>query len=238
MSDLSRHIPVIALTVLFAVSMYYMYRSLTSVSHRVENLSQELYYGLNSVTELAAKLEGTSGSLQTEIHSELPQQSVAAVITPDDVLVSGIIPDDAQSVDSADIVISGGKASPERRTQKTQKTQKKESPSPVEQSFSSQVDNLDDVNAYIGKLEEKFVNRPDAGPETVNDDDDTASIGSEVSSISALNGKKRVPPYAARNFDLGHKEVYNGKEFSVIKTKSGSIRWSKATPLSTSDQDS
>lgn len=236
MSELSRHIPLIALTILFAVSMYYVYRSLTAVSHRVENLSQELYYGLNSVTELAAKMEGTSsGSLEPMVPSVVPMQTTAAVITPDDVLVSGIIPDDAKSVESADIVVNGGKAASEKTDRRTSN---KRNTSPVQQTSqlpqeqqvtqSAQEDTMDDVNAYIGKLEEKFVNRPEPNN---NDDDDIASVGSEVSSVSALNGKKKVPPYAAKSFPLGYKQEWNGKVYETIRTRAGSIRWSKAMPL-------
>lgn len=247
MSDLSRHIPLIALTVLFGVSIYYIYKSMTAVSHRVENLSQELYYGLNSVTELAARIEGTSPSLKPTVPPAVPSQSTSAVINPDDVLVSGIIPDDAKSVGSADIVVSGGKATPEKPpADKTKKSKQDRKPAQVPQSSQApqtssepqdtQEDAMADVNAYIGNLEEKFVNRQ--GPDANNDDDDAASIGSEVSSVSALNGKKRVPPYAAKMFDVGHRQAHQGKMFEVIKTKSGSVRWSGAKPMTKEEESS
>lgn len=282
MSDLSRHIPLIALTVLFAVSMYYVYRSLSSVSHRVESLSQELYYGLNSVTELSAKLEG-SASPSNVSSTAAPRETV---IAPNDVLVSGMSsPDDAQSIESADIIVTGGRANldacqidevgtfsndgsgnldSESITGNVLKNKKKASQSvvrPKEKSpttnmhvdQSSQTPNLyvdapmaesvdpqdvamDDVNAYIGKLEEKFVNRNNHGAEGNNDDDDAGSVGSEISSISALNGKKRVPPYAAKNFPLGHRQEHNGKMFEVIKTKGNSIRWGKAMPMTSAEE--
>ena len=230
---ISRHIPLIALTVIFAISMYYVYSNLTSMSHRLENLSQELYYGMNSVTEIIAKLdEGKSSPSQHDNFrpSEQSPKHFQRIHQPVDLKDLRENLDDAKSVASADIIITSGSGSILNDLQrKTDNRMIQDDKTPYNRPVISEIDahdSAEDINSYIGNLEDKFVNGN-------NHDDDAASIGSQISSVNALSNKKKVPPFAANKFKIGWLQKYNGHLFEVIKTKGerSAVRWGRAQPI-------
>ena len=102
---------------------------------------------------------------------------------------------------------------------------------------TAQLDKKDPADG-AGSSEESGSNpepRVEERAKVVTRNDDTESLASDggKSTASAFVSRKRVPPYSAKNFDIGHEEPYNGKTFTVIKTKgTGVIRWSRGVPTS------
>lgn len=86
-----------------------------------------------------------------------------------------------------------------------------------------------DENHYIDALED-YIKKGEPRPDQDADEEEDAASDS-MSTASAFNNRKKCPPYAAKQFDIGHAEIYNGKKFFVIRNSKGVIRWSRAHPL-------
>lgn len=86
-----------------------------------------------------------------------------------------------------------------------------------------------DENHYIDALED-YIKKGEPRPEQDAEEEEDAASDS-MSTASAFNNRKKCPPYAAKQFDIGHAEIYNGKKYYVIKTKSQIVRWSRAHSL-------
>lgn len=226
MTSLLRNLPVILLAVLLAVCVYFLYSNINHVSDRLDQISHELYYSINSVNDLTSRLgelgvvkeattvlgQGTERPLPGELGDADP---AFPTVTE---LVEGQTAGDeqfAESVDSEDIRMagSGDRAGAEDLSKLAQNAAAVHLPPEDHDSVEHHIDNL-----------ANFVKK----------NEDNESVTSEVSSASALQTRKKVPPYPAKNFDIGHEEVYGGKVFSVIRSKAGVTRWSGAKPISSS----
>ncbi len=228
MSGISRHFPVIALTIIFGISMYFVYTNLNRISYRIENLSQELFYGMNSVTEIAAKIDDKQVSPSLHYQPVSPKSSGGRPFPQSN--IGNEEAQDARSVASADIIISSGLGSlindAERRSVKSPAKPIYDRPIISEIDDSADAD----IESYIDNLEDKFLNK---NPKDIQPDDDVASIGSQISSVNAMSNKKKVPPFAANQFRIGWLQKYNGKLYEVIRTKGerSAVRWGKAQPI-------
>lgn len=252
MPELTRHIPVIALTIMLTVSLIYFYRNLTMINERLENFSQEFYYGMNSVNEITSTIQNKRRESPQSLYDDVCPTNSSEMINNDTRLseendIGGL--DEVRSADSDDVMITSISSSPENYSKSSKDTKKGVSQSkqkknrdtaPKELLSQNQADTptklgtsqslpdsvpdvSKDVDAYIENLQEKF---GDSLPNSSRPaDEDATSIDSEVSTVNQLNGRKKVPPYPAKNFPEGHTENWNGNIYPVIVTKTGSKRW-------------
>ncbi len=254
MSSLLRNLPVIILAVAVTACVYFLYQNINNVSDRLDQISHELYYSINSVNDLTSRL-GEMGIVKEDIpatekakeNTEMGQETAQQQPTQKDPasspklhefptiteLVEGQHPEDedmAESVLSHDVKFMPNQPSENRYppTQREQPDQDefKEVSIPTSKSKGKRDAPSETVQDYIGNLE-NFVKK--------NDDADSVAA-SEISSASALQTRKKVPPYAAKTFDVDHEEEYEGKLFRVIRTKTGVVRWSGAKPLNSADE--
>ena len=245
MISVIRNLPVILLAVVLGAALYVAYTSYNTINSRVDHISQELYYNINSVNELSARLSTVAELVGAPPLAPKPgsgsgsdKESVEGVLeVGSQGSVCDISPDDAESVAAEDVrvVSSGDAADPDAEPfvevlQSDAASPPPPSPRGLMLSRHQELDSFppeapaadpeEDISTYIGQLE-KYV----------KSSDDTESIGSEVSSVSQLTPKRRVPPYSAKTVELGTTVEWDGGLFSSIKTKSGSTRWSKKMPL-------
>lgn len=216
MSSLVRNLPVLALAAAVAVSLYYVYRSMSMLNSRVDQLSQELYYSLDSMT--------------TSKPSSPRSKKKGSVAVVTDAVPEG--DDVVSSVDSEDIQINDAGLPPgpvERRL-----------PVPA----AAPQDDFESLQRYIKDAAEvspeggeaapaatpRAAGEPnksdgdDAGPDGGEDaNDDDSDRGSIVSTLTS--SKKYVPPFSAKSVDLGTVVEHNGKSWASTKTKAGAIRW-------------
>ena len=230
-NTLLRNLPVLLLAIILGASLYVAYNAYNAMNCRVDHLSQELYYNINSVNDVATKLsEIESGHVSLAGVSGPCSRSNDGVL---EVASSGsehdLCAEDADSVDDGDVrVISSGetpqgalnsKATPSS-IQVLQECVEPECSDEDDVEQQEQPSGNEEVSTYIGQLENYL-----------RSSDDTESVESEISTVSALNGRKKCPNYSSKSVPLGTEVEWNDRIYTSILTKNGVHRWSGGVPI-------
>lgn len=195
-SPLMRNIPLLLTTAGILLCLYVMWKHITRLEKlqkdtacALDQLSNEVYFTISGPNDKKIRVENDT---ENNIQPFIVAQSL------DD-----FHNEEASSVASEDVVNDASLDDTLNRS------------SFHENDNGTRIE--DDVNIYIGNLEDKFV---------ANRDEDTESVmsGATISGV-----RKKSPPQSAASFPIGHQQLHNGKLFEVIKTKKNVIRWGKPT---------
>ena len=213
-SSFMRNLPVIVLAVCIAVAVYMLYRNMNQLESRVDGLSRDL---LMTIQNLQLVMQPQACPIQ----QEKPAQSVMPgttsrtqprVIIGEDELFG----EEAESMAPEDIEVTTcpRQTAPAKPLQKQSEKQVNKT---AEESKPTQVE------TYIGQLE-RYLEAEEPAMDDPNADDAESArsrAGAEASegseSAGQLNSRKRVPPWPAKNHEVGHEEEWNGKWYKVIR---------------------
>lgn len=230
-----RNLPVIVLALVIAVAVYMLYRNMNQLEYRVDGLSRDL---LMTIQNLQLVMQPQACPIQQEIpaQSDMPattSRTPARVIVGEDELFD----EEAESMAPEDIEVTTcpRQPAPARQARPEQKQPEKQADKKAEESKPTQVE------TYIGQLE-RYLEAEEPAMDDPNADDARSRAGREASEVSEsagqLNSRKRVPPWPAKNHEVGHEEEWNGKWYKVIRNSKNVIRWSGASPTASSQMES
>lgn len=237
-SSLMRNLPVIVLALIIAVAVYMLYRNMNQLECRVDGLSRDL---LMTIQNLQLAMQPQACPIQQERPAGVSAMPETTSRTPARVIVGEdeLFDEEAESMALEDIEVTTcpQQPAPAKQAKPLQKQPEKQAKKTAEESKPTQVE------TYIGQLE-RYLEAEEPAMDDPNAEDAESARSragvdaSEVSeSAGQLNSRKRVPPWPAKNHEVGHEEEWNGKWYKVIRNSKNVIRWSGASPTASSQME-
>ena len=238
-SSLMRNLPMIVLALCVAVAVYMLYRNMNQLECRVDGLSRDLlmtHQNLQLVMQpQACPIQQGRPTQAGAMPETISRTALPRVVVGEDELFDG----EAESMAPEDIEVTTcqRQPTPAKQAKPVQKQPEKQADKSAQESRPTQVE------TYIGQLE-RYLEAEEPAMDDPNAEDASEArsrAGREASEVSEsagqLNSRKRVPPWPAKNHEVGHEEEWNGKWYKVIKNSKNVIRWSGASPTASSQME-
>lgn len=249
MSSLARNLPVIVLAAAVAASLYLLYKQLQAVQHQVNALTREVGGALQTVKGVQQQMmaQGAAGIVASVLPTVLEmddavagEQDAESVESEDIEVQDAGAPVPQTATAASESTKQSQQSRQAQQSQQTQRAQRAPKPSgeaePGVQQYIGQLERFLQEDAHRHAEDEgaedaapppAAVSQPQSNGRSAPEDHETASEFSDMSAISGLNQRKRVPPWPAKNHPVGHQEVYNGKTYEVKLTSANVVRWGR-----------